>query len=324
MNLNKTFISTIKLLIIIISISYIIIKIRYEINNNTDFTQEISNFHKYNLFYLLFSIILMPINWFLESLKFKILLHNIQTISNKQSIKAILSGITVSIFMPKRIGDFGGRIIFLKKNNKIKGVLATLLGSMSQLIITIIIGLSFFPAYLNYNNILQKYNINENIIFAFSLLSIIIVLFIFLNISKLNIYIKRVSFLNKYNNLLSFVNQYTKKQLLSLLTLSLLRYFIFSSQFILLLHSFNVTLPYNEAIIGISQIYFLMIVIPVFSLGELSIRGSLSVWVLNSFTPLVSGVLATSILLWFINLAIPAIIGSIFILKTPHNSSSKI
>ncbi|MBE9468956.1 MAG: hypothetical protein IMY72_11655, partial [Bacteroidetes bacterium] len=67
-----------------------------------------------------------------------------------------MSGVTVSIFTPNRVGEFGGRIFVLKRKNRVSAIFATIVGSFSQLIITIVVGLIslivlfiFFPEKIN-------------------------------------------------------------------------------------------------------------------------------------------------------------------------------
>lgn len=306
-----------KILIITISIGYIVFKIYTEKQDGYLF-YELSEFSYSNWIYLLLVIFLMPINWVLESIKFKLLVYNLESITLKKAIQAVLTGVTVSIFTPKRIGDFGGRILFLEKQNRVSGVFATLLGSLSQLLVTLIIGGLLFPIYIYHKNILQSVEINIYFIYSIIAITILSAIFIYINIAQVGIISSRFSFLKKHNSLFLFLQKYSKNNLVIFFLISLARYSIFTFQFVLLLWVFNIDLPYSKAIIAISQVYFLMVIIPTFALGELGVRGSLSVWVFGAFTTVASGVIAVSVLLWFINLAIPSIIGTYFLSKTKY------
>ena len=65
------------------------------------------------------------------------------------SIKAVFLGITVSIFTPNRVGEFGGRVFCLEKANRIKAVLITILGNMGQLLATTIFGTLALVHYIH-------------------------------------------------------------------------------------------------------------------------------------------------------------------------------
>lgn len=314
---NKVIFSLAKTLVIIISIGYIIFKLYSEKQNGTLF-YEIIEFNKFNWLYLLVVILLVPVNWVFEAIKFKLLVKNLQVLTLKQSGKAVLTGITVSIFTPKRIGDFGGRIMFLDKKNRVSGIFATLLGSLSQLLITLVVGGILFPIYLSYGDVFQEYGINISLLYSIVVVVILIVLLVYLNIAKLGYVLGKLLFFKKHNSFIIFLQKYNWKELLIFLLISFARYTIFTFQFVLLLWMFGVDLPYAQAIIGISQMYFLMVLIPTFALGELGVRGSLAVWVLSIFTALASGVIAASMLLWILNLAIPAIIGTFYLSKLKY------
>lgn len=322
MKIKKIIFSLAKILVIIISIGYIIFKVYSEKQNGTLF-YEVTEFNKSSWLYLFAVAFLVPVNWVLESLKFKLLVINLQVLPIKQSVKAVLTGITVSIFTPKRIGDFGGRILFLENKNRIEGVFATLLGSVSQLLITLIVGGVLFPIYLSFGNIFIDYDINIYLIFFSVVGVILIILFVYLNISSLGYLLGNVMFFKKHNGFIIFLQKYNRKELVSFLIIGFARYIIFTFQFVLLLWVFGVDLSYFHAIIGISQIYFLMLLVPTFALGELGVRGSLAAWVLSIFTSLASGVIAASMLLWIVNLAVPAIVGAFYLSKINYSEQIK-
>ena len=85
-------------------------------------------------------LLLMILNWLVESVKWKYLISKLETVSIWLSIKAIFLGVTVSVFTPNRVGEFGGRIFCLKKADHIKAVLCTMLGNLSQLLATVLFG----------------------------------------------------------------------------------------------------------------------------------------------------------------------------------------
>ncbi|MEO1627193.1 MAG: lysylphosphatidylglycerol synthase domain-containing protein, partial [Bacteroidota bacterium] len=99
--------------------------------------------------YLLLTILLIPLNWAFETSKWQALIKNFAPLSFGKAYQAVLSGVTLSIFTPNRIGEYGGRILFLPAEHHWKGVFATLVGSFAQLLVLIglgIIGLGAFAA----------------------------------------------------------------------------------------------------------------------------------------------------------------------------------
>ena len=60
-------------------------------------------------------------------------------------------------------------------------------------------------------------------------------------------------------------------------------------------------------------IFLFMTLTPTIALTEIGIRGSIAVLVLGIFSNNIIGILSSTVVLWIINLIIPAIIGSLFI-----------
>jgi hypothetical protein len=117
--------------------------------------------------------------------------------------------------------------------------------------------------------------------------------------------------LHKYiqKALLGF-KQLTAKVLITTLVFSAARYFIFATQFVLLLHYFATGLTIGESLLGIGLLYAAMLVIPSITIAEPGIRGSLSLLIFGFFSTNSAGILGASLLLWIINLAVPAILGT--------------
>ena len=58
-----------------------------------------------------------------------------------RSLKAIFSGVSFSVTTPNRIGEYFGRMLYMNEGNRLKVISLTILGSLSQLIVTILFGL---------------------------------------------------------------------------------------------------------------------------------------------------------------------------------------
>jgi hypothetical protein len=94
---------------------------------------------------------------------------------------------------------------------------------------------------------------------------------------------------------------------------SVLRYLIFSSQFLILLHVFEVDINFFQSILSVMIVFFFITLTPTITIAEIGVRGSVALLVFMKFSSNVIGILSSTFLLWVINLIIPAIIGSFFI-----------
>ena len=264
---------------------------------------------------ILFVVFLMFVNWLFEAIKWKYMIGKIENISILRSLQAVFSGITVSTFTPNRIGEYGGRVFCLEKGDRIKAVFITILCSMSQLLTTVIFGsISLL--------LLKNEIILENTFFKFfdvKILSFILVIsnLIFL-ISYFNVaYI--VNLLNRFKSLKNFskylevLSLYNYKDLSINLLYSILRYCVFTIQFILLLNVFNVDVQFFEALFSVMLIFLFITVTPTITIAEIGVRGSVALFVLGVFSSNTVGILSAVSILWLINLILPAVIGTVFI-----------
>ena len=87
---------------------------------------------------LFFVFALMIVNWSIDAVKWRFLISKIEKVSFWLSLKAVF-GITVSMFTPNRIGEFGG-VSCLSQVDRIKAV-HIIFGNVNQLITTLIFGL---------------------------------------------------------------------------------------------------------------------------------------------------------------------------------------
>ena len=307
-------INFLKFAIAFLSFFYIYLKLK-EYNE-----QEINfNFSEtYHLLILGIVVFMMLVNWSIEAIKWKYLVKDFEKITFLTSIKAVFSGISFAIFTPNRVGELVGRVFVLKKENRTKGIFATAVGSFSQMMITVNLGVIFGIVFLFlYGSKIQNIS-NETLLFI-KIFSVIILgfgLYIFFNLKIL------VSLFNKFNfseNLIEAINifsSYKKMKMLKLLIISLLRYVVFLSQYYLLLIIFNVDISFFEASIGIILTYFISSAIPTFTFAEIGIRGTIAIFFLGMFSENTIGIISATALLWIINLAVPAIIGSFIFYRT--------
>ncbi|NOZ47989.1 MAG: hypothetical protein GXO79_14605 [Chlorobi bacterium] len=316
MNNAKKLFFILKLIIVIASFGFVFYKI-FNHHQLSEFYQIIQNFSLNQFLTLVLVGFLMFINWSIESIKWKLLVEKFQVISFFTALKAIFSGITISIFTPNRTGEFAGRIILLKNENRVKAIFSTFIGNIAQLTITILFGLfaiSFIPN--KFNGFFFKSLYTPYWISFISPVAIIILLFCYFNLNRIKNLLTHFKYISRYANIYSGFFAYTQKELLHFLVLSALRYCVFVIQYLLLLYVFNITIIFVPMVIIIFIIYFSLTIIPTIALGELGIRSSIAIFFLSKITNNLSGVFMASSTIWLINLAIPALLGSLLIYKS--------
>ena len=325
--LSKTYNILIRLAILVLTLYYLYDQLFYKHNllNLWENFKALTGQRNFQIL-LLLVLLLIPVNLLLESYKWKLLIAKLEQVSLWNALKAVLAGISVSMFMPNRVGDYLGRVFILKKANRIQATLITMLGSMAQYLTTLLFGTIAVVIFI-YRWLIQYHLMN---IWAYSgiilttVFVMAVLIFAYLNFSVFSLIMRKISgrVYFRVERYVDVFSRYKTDLLLKVLLLSIFRYFVFSFQFFVLLRMFEIRIGYAEAMIIISIIYLVMSIIPTIALSELGVRGSVSLYVFGLYYGGASlpdykmeQIVAASSVLWFLNLAIPAMLGVLFIFK---------
>lgn len=262
------------------------------------------------------AVLLVFANWGLEAWKWRLSVAPVQRISFWQAFKAVLSGVSFSVTMPNRIGEYLGRMMYLPEGSRLKTISVTLVGSFAQLLVTLIMGTAGLW-------ILRGRLLAENSEFriwhqftGYGLAAVcIVLLLLYFNIQGSAGLFRRWVRNRKYAYLVEALGNFNVQLLAEILLLSFLRYFVFLVQYILLFNLFGVDLPAITLAWLMSIVFLAMAVIPSIALLELGLRGEISLKLMGLYTANALGVTLTTVTVWFINLILPAIIGSLLMLN---------
>ncbi len=276
----------------------------------------IDHFHSENLYWLFFAVLLMPVNWGFETMKWRQLIKSFENISFWAMYKGILAGVTFSLFTPNRVGEYGGRILFVKAENNWKAVIANLVGSFSQLLVLLSMGLLgtvyFSLSFLK----VEPYLLQASIFIG--LAGIGLMLFCFFNIDLVIPIVKRIpysKYLRRFVKHVVVLRNYQAKDLALTLFYAFSRYIVYTLQYYLMLRFFAIHIPFLPGVASIATIFLLQTSIPLPPLMGLLARGEVALFVWQHFTTIEIDILAATFGLWFLNLIIPALIGTIFIIS---------
>lgn len=81
---------------------------------------------------LYLALVLMPLNYGLEAWRWKQVQDQVRPLPFSQAWRAVLVGQLLSQFIPRPIGDFGGRALYLRENNRLEGLPPWLLSNLAQ------------------------------------------------------------------------------------------------------------------------------------------------------------------------------------------------
>ncbi len=248
---------------------------------------------------IIFVFILSAINWLLEILKWKVLVNTQQKLNYKSALKQCLSALTASLITPNRVGDYVAKAIYYPKDKAKKIVGLNAIGQFTQLFITLVFGImGLIYMYLNFG-----LNASINLNFIWILVAVILIL----SMSKYGrFYINRVKQFYISIPLLSH---------LKVLGISLLRYVVFSHQFYLLILVFGLQIVYLPSMMAIFSMYLLASIVPPLAILDWAVKGSVAVFVFGFLHANTFLILEISLLMWALNFAIPALIGSVFVFQ---------
>ena len=266
-----------------------------------------------NLKYLLCCLVLIPLNWLLESLKWKQVLSKIQVLSLGQAIKSVLIGLTSGFFTPNRVGEPVGRSMFLDDGNKTKGVICSLICTLSQSFATL-----FFVCIaivLACNIVVELEQIPQILLIRnIGIIAAVTVFLLYLTIpfwvGKLKLKSEKLQDIARAISLISYAS------LLKVSLYSIVRFAVYSFQYFLMLKFFAVDIHFFTAMVLIPINYFLVSIIPSVAFAELGIRGSSALLVMEPLLGNTLGVALAAMSLWFINYVIPMLVGSLLLIKT--------
>lgn len=262
-----------------------------------------------NWSYLIIATALVVVNWGIEFLKWLLITRPLmENKSNKLLARSLLAGIATGIITPNRIGNFLGRMLYFNGRKRTFAALGTLYGNLAQFIATLIFGAIGFYAVGDTLLGAENYDILKIVLVALLCIS----LFIYIvfpygpDIFKL-IY-------RKHQNAMTTLREQLRHISFFLLSLSLLRYIVFISQYGFLLLTFGAN--YSEDLISALYLHFVITsILPSLIMGKLVIRETVALVVLGSFISNSAIIIVASLTLWIINLGLPALAGLYFLLK---------
>lgn len=260
-------------------------------------------------------LLLMIVNWSIEAVKWKISVKPIQQVSFLKSLRAVVSGVSFSVSTPNRVGEYLGRVLYMDEGNRLKTISITIVGSISQLIITLLmgcIGLIILRPGIESNQLLSPIWMKVIIYGTLGVLSGL--LLFYFRLAWIIKWVDRLPGSNRFAYLIRALEDFNTGLLFKLLLLSALRFVVFIVQYYLLFHLFAVDVSWSQVYWAVSVSFLVMAVIPTIAIVELVQRGKVMTTIMALYTANDLGVGFTTAGIWLINLITPAIIGSLLIL----------
>lgn len=268
-------------------------------------------FKEPSMYITLFIVLcLMPMNWGIESYKWKSITKQIESVSYKTSLKSVFSGICIGNLAPGRAMEFLAKIYFFTPNNRPSITVLHFINGMFQMLITVTMGVIAIAYKINQTNTSSQF---IYFIIAGGIALILFFCWAILNVSFIQ---KKLGFIKWFKNMNETQHIHFSKTLISkLVLLSIIRYLVFTSQFYLI---YNILSPQNmvtDVFMSIAAYFMLTSLIPMISVIEPAIRAAIALFVFSHAQDNTITIVLSSTFVWIINVIIPSIIGYIIILR---------
>lgn len=294
----------------------------YYLVNSVQFYQIISALKNVNILLIGIVLALSLVNIYLQYAKWQLTCAEVLGETNKIKIlRSLFYGFSAGIITPLRAGEFFGRGIEFKNKSLLQVTAATLVDKFFPLLIVSFLGSISGLLFIYYNYNVSSYLILSLFILLFTLFYFLFFLFRnkkFWNsilFSKMNSSARIKTFLEKLRVFESLDNRYFNK----MLRISFFFYLCYLIQFALLISAFSGRYEVVNYLWAANLIMFVKTIIPPFTLGELGIREGASVYFLTRLGESASVGFNASILLFVINLLIPALTGAVMFLRKNGN-----
>lgn len=256
-------------------------------------------------------LLLTPVNWGLEALKWKIAAYRLAPLTFKKAFISVLRGLALGFITPRSVGDYLGRVIDIPAEKRLEAIGGLAFVRISSFFWTAVFGVTGFWVFYS-AEVLSKLTMDKMIISALVCLACIIAgLLMRRRIVKwLEKRIKR-----QIVQLVKILRYYSNKVMVKVMWFSLLRYLTFTGQFMLLLMTGAEDADVWLMFCGISATYLAKSLAVSFNfLTDIGIREVAAL----TFLPLAGldtgTIVMSSLMLWMINILLPTFVGALCLL----------
>ena len=253
-------------------------------------------------------------NWGLEGKKWQLLSSPVCILSLRQASNAVLSGLSLGFITPRSLGDYAGRLMESRGEERIKLVGAVLLNRISQSFCTYLAGL----AGLLYLIVFTSMNLHPQWRWIFPLMvggTLLCILVLGNSREKM---VKMFHDLTgkQWSRFIEIMGEYSNRTLMRVLGWAALRYVIYTFQFVWILRMAGIDLPLPVLFAGVAAVFVMKSVIPAFNfLSDLGVREFSALFVFSAFAVPEAKVVLASLLVWCLNILFPTLVGTFHILQ---------
>jgi uncharacterized membrane protein YbhN (UPF0104 family) len=305
-----------------------------------------------NALWALAALLLMPLNWGAETRKWLLLLRAFAPEASwRLALRGVLAGVTLAVFTPNRLGEFGGRALALPPELRWRAAAANVVSTLSQTLVVLSAGGA--GLWWLAREVLRPQPFYSTAVATLTLLGVAALSAFYFRVGAVRRFVIRCSssivchffppkalphpsLLTPHSSPLSprrqwrgllrgaaVLGRFQQKTLWAVLGWAALRYAVYTAQYFFLLQFFGVKTGLWGGLAGISTLFLLQTGIPLPPAMGLVARGGLAVQVWSLFEANELSSLSATFALWILNLILPALVGTFFLLNVHTNTTHR-
>jgi hypothetical protein len=162
--------------------------------------------------------------------------------------------------------------------------------------------------------------LHPNIVVYYALIFLVVIfcgffLLFYFNIRWLYGLLSRIRFLKPFQKFFSILGRYSKRELWQVFVYCISRFLVFTTQYCLIIHLLVPEIALFDMVMMIFILFFIQSALPSLDLLDIGVRSMTATYFFGFITDQDIAIMAATACIWLVNLIIPAILGSVFVLK---------
>lgn len=249
-------------------------------------------------------LVLMFAVWAIETQKWSIATSTFAKRTFLNNWRAVWYGLVVGQLTPNRIGEPFGRIAFIESEHRGKALAASVWCSFSQQLATLLFGAVGLVVWILDFSLNIEY-IRSGVVFGFIVFWTVLLLFLMFKFRWILGLLQRLNFVKRMLKSENLEFTLSGVQAAKIVLLSVFKYLIFTTQYVILLRVCGVNANITSLYIAVMLNYLFITFIPSFAPTELGVRLGVAIGFIGMLSPNVGGAASAATLLWICNIALP-------------------
>lgn len=260
------------------------------------------------VWWALLLVLLTPVNWGFEALKWQILVRRVERVSFRDAYRGVLAGLALGMAIPTGIGDTVGRVLSLQTRQRANSVGAALVSGGMQFYVAIVMGAMAWSVHLLHVPTRDSPTARALAVGLWVLAGLGVVLA--LSRRSLVRWSGHWRFASRFSHYWAVAGHYTGSEMGAAFGAATLRYITFWGQFLIVLHIYGLLLPRTDLLAGVALVFLVKTITPAFNwLSDLGVREAAALWVFEPYALPAPVLVASTLTLWVVNILAPVLVG---------------